>query len=184
MYLSQNLGSYIIQMGSDWPECKTFKKSIIKFRRTWEEFINRHEECLKYLEYHYLNRILSNWEENLSVEETQEPGYSDEKVSAWHYALAMVLLQIAGSLKSTIGKKGNTITQAKIIFKVSDKIANNIYHSTKNMKYTVPDVENSWNINYFLKQYAPIYRSNYKIIVRRLLDNDDKAIELLNNLPD
>jgi hypothetical protein len=103
-------------------------------------------------------------------------------IVGWHYAIALVLLQQSGALTSTIGKKQQTIDQAIELFKIDDKSAANVYHYTKKMKDTFHN--SHWDINFFLKNYGPIYRDGYKSIVQRLLGGNESAISLLSKLTD
>ena len=186
LFLAQNLESYIINLGGDWPDNKILKRKVIKLREQWQSFVenNGQAKCMSFIEYHYLNRILSYWEENFGIDETLGLGSVVEKYSAWHYAMALVLLQMTGSLKSTIGKKANTIKQAMECFKVSEKFANNVYDSTKKMKNTFSNDDIGWDLIRFIKTSAPKYRAGYKNLVKKILNEDEKALEILNALPD
>ncbi len=107
---------------------------------------------------------------------------SSPKIIGWHYAIALVLLQQSDVLTSTIGKKQQTIDQAKEQFKIDVKFAVNIYHYTKRMKNSFH--EGHWDIDFFLKQYGPTYRDDYKSIVLELLGGNKNAISLLSKLID
>jgi hypothetical protein len=190
LYIAKNIGSFILHIGGDWPDNKILKQSVIELRKRWQDFLDKNgrDNCICYFEYHYLNRILSLWEEHLGVEDKVEKdlsGISYKKNSAWHYAMAQVLLQLAESIPPTIGKKGITIQQSMQQFQVEKPTAQNIYDSMKKMKYynQKADIVN-WDFEQFFKKNAPKSRFGYKDIVSELLFGDEKAILLLNNLPD
>ena len=107
---------------------------------------------------------------------------SASKIFAWHYAIALALLQQSSKLVHTIGKKDATIDQAQKHFSLERSVAINIYDSIKNMKH--PGNESEWDINYFLENIVTKKRKNYKEIITKLLGEYTPAIILLNNLID
>ena len=177
--------AFVIGLGADWPENRILREKLINLRNRWIDFIEKDPDLyLNFIEFHYLNRILSSWEENLGIRTVENDNNSTAMILGWHYAIALVLLQEAGTLPITIGKKELTIQQAKKQFGVDEKIADKIYHSTKNMKYKSKVDDIKWNIEYFFRTYAPKYHVGYKEVVLELLKGDEDATTLLKKLPD
>lgn len=186
LFFSQTAAeAFVIGFGAVWPDNNILRVKLINLRSRWIDFIEKDTDLyLSYLEFHYLNRILSNWESNLGIDKSLKNPVLENKKFAWHYALALVLLQKSGSLELTIGKKSNTITQAINAFDVSEDFAKNIYDGTKKMKSGTKNDKPDWDIDYFFSTYAPKNFVGYKEIVRKLLKNDEDAINILENLPD
>ena len=183
-FIAKNIESFVINLGSDWPENIIFHRSVSKYRKQWELFVldNGIKKCLNFAEYHYLNKIIDLWEVNLGIQIDDKEVSKVSLPKAWHYALAQVLLQKVGAIESTIGKKSKTINQAMQLFKITEKMAASIYDSTKKMKDTYNSNNNLWDIDYFFKNFAPKYHIDYKSIVHDLLNGNEKAIELLKEL--
>ncbi len=119
---------------------------------------------------------------NLPPNEASIMSAQTPKIFAWHYAIALALLQQSGVLTYTIGKKKDTIDQARHFFKCDrdDSLPENIYDSIKKMKY--PRNEQDWDVNYALEHEFTKRRRNYKQIVKNLLSNNASAIALLDTL--